>query len=677
MATTGNEKVSRLVEITAAEVMPNDLFYVVDTSARESKKMQASQLAFYLNASGSLFAIHAINSDTASYVAGSNVFGVVASSSLANLALNAISSSWASSSLSSSHAITSSFSLISGNGNAETASFLKYQGFPNGTASFALTASLVINSLTASFIQYIGVPNGTASYAITSQNVDHATNADTASFFNSTIGSVASASIADTASFSFVSLQSNTSSFLLYSGFPNGTASFALSTGINGSMIANFGVFLAHTQSITSSILDDVNVSPSTPGLQPTVIDAVGTVIITYTSSIPVNESLTLKVKSRDTGIETILDATPVYFILSPTVGNWDSFDTGSLKMPFSLMGETSMSGEYQVFITASSGVIHIEPTRICRFNISSLSNALSVSPEVALQFLVIPTSSLIMFSSSLGGPFFDYLPGIYSTGSNNILEVNVSGSLLSAVKYVWTLISLRTLNVSNNITLTRLSGMPNSLQTMSCYSCSIGTISDLNNTTASYLYCSNNDLLVLPTLPLTMSVVDCSSNLLTSLPDSLPSGLKKLQAGSNAITSLPSQLISASSLTDLFLDNCSLQPFTPGPSFPNGIFTMSLAKNTSLTSYLSNLPLSMSWFDISSSPVGSLPGLPVSMSALYSVSCSFNSTAIDNICSDLVTNGILSGTLDIRSNVIPSPSALTNIGILQTSRDWIVLYDT
>jgi hypothetical protein len=216
---TGNEKVSNLTELTAAEIQSNDLFCIVDTSAKESKKMQSYQLSLYLSASGSLYALHAITSDTASY---------------------------------------------------------------------------------------------------------------------------------------------------------------ALS--VAGSSINDFGVFSAQTQSLSHSLLNNVIINPTTIGNKATNVNAVGTVNVIYTSSVAVDETIYLRVKNTITSTETDLDSTPVYFNMSPVASAWDTLGSGSFKTPFSLMGQVSISGSYQVFITASSGVtINIEPTRTCKFNISSLSDIVTV----------------------------------------------------------------------------------------------------------------------------------------------------------------------------------------------------------------------------------------------------------------------------------------------------------
>ena len=88
------------------------------------------------------------------------------------------------SAISSSYALTASFALNSNSSESNTSSYLLYQGFPNGTSSYALNASTADTRLRTSFLLYFGGNNGTASYAITTQNVLHTITSDTASYLN-------------------------------------------------------------------------------------------------------------------------------------------------------------------------------------------------------------------------------------------------------------------------------------------------------------------------------------------------------------------------------------------------------------------------------------------------------------------------------------------------------------
>ena len=55
---SGNKRVSQLIELTSAEVANDDLFLIIDSSAYESKKIKVNNLSAYLNASGSIISIY-------------------------------------------------------------------------------------------------------------------------------------------------------------------------------------------------------------------------------------------------------------------------------------------------------------------------------------------------------------------------------------------------------------------------------------------------------------------------------------------------------------------------------------------------------------------------------------------------------------------------------------------
>ena len=166
-----NEKVSSLLELFATDVESRDIFLVTDMSQRESKKLEVGQLLLFIENSGSFLAYDSFHAATASYILASGIDGVVA---VAANASHSISSSWTSFGVSSSYANTSSFAFFassSANNNADTASFLKYTGTPNGTASYSMNSLAADSSTTAYNLFYNGLPNGTASLAISASNV--------------------------------------------------------------------------------------------------------------------------------------------------------------------------------------------------------------------------------------------------------------------------------------------------------------------------------------------------------------------------------------------------------------------------------------------------------------------------------------------------------------------------
>lgn len=213
-----NKRVSELSPITAAEIAGGDLLLLADISAVESKKLSADELIDYVQSAITASATSSIsqNALTASYLLYQGFPNGTASLS--------ITSSY---NLSSSHANwadTASHALFS-----ISASFAKSASYAF-SASYAATSSvqLIFSSAfsdqakSASYLIYTGIPNGTASYAITALL---ANTAKTASFLTYT--GVPNG----TASYALVSAQAKTASFLQYNGFPNGTASFALRAG--------------------------------------------------------------------------------------------------------------------------------------------------------------------------------------------------------------------------------------------------------------------------------------------------------------------------------------------------------------------------------------------------------------------------------------------------------------
>lgn len=655
---TENKRVSQLVELTANEVQPADLFLIIDTTAQESKRIQASELSTWLNLSGSNFVPNAINAQTASFVLGSNVFGSVNSSNTATSASTALLSNQAASATSASNALSASYALtasfaLNGGGQSVSASFLNYSGVPNGTASYAVNAANANASQTSNFLSYFGGNNGTASYAITTQNVSHATTADTASFFNNITSIVASASYAINASTAAFVTNANTAAFLQYSGIPNGTASYALAAGSIGGTLSDYGLVLAYEQSPSASIIDTVIVSSSLATPQQTDIEAVGSFILSFTSSNITNYSLSLVSLNRLTGETVVLDSSKIGFNTTPMISTWGNYSSGTLHLPFELLGTQLMYGKYLVEVTSSSPYVSISPSRTTRFSFSSKSNILTTQPDEFVDFFVDPSASVVInFSSSLGGPFHDQLPGLLQTGSNNITWMDLQSQNVDDIRYTWKCTSLTTLNCFSNPSLqTLIYSFPTTLTKLQCYSCSINFIVDLDNTALSYFDCNTNNLISVPELSPSTSYLNFSNNPVTSMPSFIPNALQTLYAQKTSISSIP------------FL--------------PNNIFTASFA-NTTITSVPNPLPFSMSYLDISHTNVFTMSNTPASMSFLDISNALFSMTGLENASGQLVASNVLSGTLGIKGYGTPStfsPTLLSNIGVLQ-SNHWNVLFD-
>jgi hypothetical protein len=251
-----NKRISELTELASADIASNDLFIVTDVSVLESKKLQATGLKNFVLDNGRITGsiTYALSAGTASYIDSAS-FGPVISSSYA------ISASWSNRSGISTTALTASYidgNNVSGsipsssysqtasyvnyrynNGrveNSQTASycelsvsssFLKFTpGINNGTCSYALTSAYMSTSGTASYLSYTGIPNGTASFALRL-----GTDEVTSSYLMLKAGRQnGTASWAVSSSWASRSFWSSQSSFLIYNGSNNGTASYSMNS---------------------------------------------------------------------------------------------------------------------------------------------------------------------------------------------------------------------------------------------------------------------------------------------------------------------------------------------------------------------------------------------------------------------------------------------------------------
>jgi hypothetical protein len=655
-----NKRVTQLVELTANDVVPNDLMLIIDINAKESKKIRVSELGTWLETSGSFYALRAIIADTASYISSSNIHGLIDSSSYS---LFSLSSSYTqnASTLSSSYSLTASYALNGGT-MTDTASYLLYSGTVNGTASYAITASSANLSTNTLNLLYFGSDNGTASYAITASYVSHTAMADTASYFSGSI---------DTASYSLFSQQSgisNETNFLIFNPFAsNGTASYAMSAPALANTIMDYGVVLADTQSTYMSQLDTVDVLWSSGNEASTSFEALGTAILPYVHGItPANGTIYLIVMDRNTGFKTELDYTPIYHIV--TSGD------GTLKVPFSLMGQEPLYGSYMVFVSASNGA-SLESTRTVRFNVASRSDVVSVYPSMPISFSADPSSSVLFtFSTATSGPFYtDYITGLYYTMSvlnGKIYELNAINQNISSINYFWALPYVTASNFSNNFPLTNIQGVPNTLMFLSCSNCALTTFYSFASSSLTVFNCNNNLVTSLPDFPSSMSYINCSDNSLISL--NLPLTLSYLDCSSNQIALLPDPLPSGSAV--LLADNNVLQ-LLPS-SLPDTIVTLSLNYNSSLISFNPALPLSLTYLSVNNSTIGSLPTIPSGVLYLSAHNSNLIVSAMDNIVNNLVSNGLSNGFLDITGNGPPSPGAQGNINSILIPLGWTASYD-
>lgn len=678
---SGNKKVSQLVELFASDVVSDDLLLIIDTARKESKKIKVSNFAAFLNNSGSIFAIHSVTADTASYILGSNVIGNITSASYALKSTNSSTASYASFALNSSassYAQTSSWAVFSTNGGTSLVSGSTY----NITSSWANNTNI---SKTASFLLYTGGNNGTASYSIKTANV---INADTASFLNNSLGTIATSSYAGHAVTSDTSINSNTASFLQYGGFFNGTASFALNTStttIGGSKFNDYGLFLATSQSANEAQIDTVSITPSATVPISTLIEAIGSATLNFTSSIRNNDSISLSILDRITGNLQTLDTIPVFFSTTTVIDNWNSLLTGSISTPFLLASQITGSGSFTIEVNTTPNII-LSGSRITKFNISSTSDIVSSQSDEIIDFAYDPTGSYAIFYSGSTGPFTDNLFGLRITGSQFITSMSLVNQNITNIRYTWKAIRLKSLDCSFNIPLSTLTyKFPDILNTLICNSCSLNKISSISNTSMSYFDCSHNFLNSLPDLPQTnysMSYFDCSRNLISRLPTLAPT-MSVINCSGNPLITLPSTF--PFGLQKIFCDTSSL--VTVLSNFPNSVISMSFQKNSGLQSWLSPFSSSLKYFNGSLSPlgVGGFPLPNISMSAILLQSSSLPalglSSSMNAICSQSLFNAqnynLVSGTIDITGNGFPDFNTLLNyINPLVNTYSWTVLHD-
>lgn len=167
--------------------------------------------------------------------------------------------------------------------------------------------------------------------------------------------------------------------------------------------------------------------------------------------------------------------------------------------------------------------------------------------------------------------------------------------------------------------------------------------------TNLTSLYCSENHLTVLPTLPNSITLLNISKNGLTTLP-TLPSSLNVLYSYTNRLTSLPTL---PSGLTWL---ECQDNQLTSLPALPNGIEELHAYNN--LLPSLPTLPSNLTILKVSFNQLTSLPILP---NFLYRLDCN------DNKLTSLPTLPNSMGLLACFNNDIRClPTLPSNLGSLK-----------
>jgi len=130
-----------------------------------------------------------------------------------------------------------------------------------------------------------------------------------------------------------------------------------------------------------------------------------------------------------------------------------------------------------------------------------------------------------------------------------------------------------------------------------------------INFTNLHSLYCSNNDLIFLPTLPPRLEILVCNSNRLISLPV-LPENLKNLYCFSNLLLNLPTL---PENLTTL---DCKDNYIEILPTLPVNLSMLDCSTNRLIL--LPALPETLIYLQCNENCLTSLPHLPESLKLLH-----------------------------------------------------------
>jgi uncharacterized repeat protein (TIGR01451 family) len=179
----------------------------------------------------------------------------------------------------------------------------------------------------------------------------------------------------------------------------------------------------------------------------------------------------------------------------------------------------------------------------------------------------------------------------------------------LTGVEHFINLISLK---CTNNLFLSSLPTLPNSLIELDCSNNILESLPQLPSS-LQYLKCTDNLLSSLPSLPTSLLKLQCDFNQITNLPE-LPSSLVFLSCSSNSLTSLPILPISLQTI------GCNSNFLTVLPELPLNIDTLYCSDN--LITSLPTLPNSLLILYCSGNQLTNLPTLPNSLNKLF---CFYN----------------------------------------------------
>ena len=571
-----------------------------------------------------------------------------------------------------------------------------------GATRFAGPADSALYSTTANEAYYIA-PNAAFSktpYNLTASIASRALIADLAITTNNIIVSnLSSASFASrslSSSISDVSVLANTASYIAATRkFDSNTYNLTASNSITSSYVVNsatasylipsignrtYGIFSALTQSLSGSQLDVVNMTSNIPITAS--IDVMGTVIVPISASSTVSESITLNALNRSTGKNTVLDMMPVYVKIV------DLISSGSIKIPYTLMGEFGSNwitnagiynDDYMLYVSATTytSSIKLDSIRSTKYGININAGNFTVSSgEALIPRTTYNTNNVYAADyepyTDGNGPAITYYSGPLYGISISPAFLDVS-TITGSVYYTWKFTRLTTISSSNNLYLTDIDGMPDSLVTMSITNGTLTGLRPLNTTVLEFFDLHNNSLQSLPALPSTVKYLNCASNSISTLPTSLPASLTYFNCSNNRrISSLPASF--PSGLKELYCDTSSI--LSAPATFPNSILTMSFSNNVSMSAFTTTLPTGLKSFRCNYNPLltGSFATIPVNVISMSVNGNNLTDGAQYDIADRLYTNGLLNGYLNVNGNQSRTSPTNTKLAGLQTDKGWTVV---
>ena len=287
-----------------------------------------------------------------------------------------------------------------------------------------------------------------------------------------------------------------------------------------------------------------------------------------------------------------------------------------------------------------------IASRRLAQILIIAHISILTSQFSTAQTWFVVPDSSFAVYlrgfiPAAMQGDSLNTSSTLVTSSTHSITVASQSINNLNGIQYFTSLTyldcndnnlkslptlpnTLTYLDCSYNYYLTTIPVLPTALQTLWCQFDSLTTLPALPTKLKS-LYCYNNFLTSVPVLPKYLKTFYCYNNSLTALP-ALDSSLTELYCYSNVISSFPP-------LNDLLTDlDCHSNAITTFPYLGKKLINLFCSHNA-LTS-LPTIPNTLNNFDCSYNSLTSLPTLP---NVLITLTCNNNQlTALPTLYGNL-----------------------------------------